>query len=186
MAKIIITNNALNYLNIHIDSDLNLITYISVIYPLTKYAHVNITFCKKNDLNDKDIEIYTTNIKIFIENKSIALLEDAIIDIKDDKLIINAPNIYNNNNIINIKDKIKNLFENEINVILSQHGGFIELIDIIKNNTLIIKFHGGCQGCGMVDSTLNNYIEKIVKKHFPQITIINDITSHEIKDNSYY
>ncbi len=114
------------------------------------------------------------------------MLEDAIIDIKDDKLIINAPNIYNNNNIINIKDKIKNLFENEINVILSQHGGFIELIDIIKNNTLIIKFHGGCQGCGMVDSTLNNYIEKIVKKHFPQITIINDITSHEIKDNSYY
>jgi len=180
-----ITDNAKKYLEniITKEKNDNLIIYLSVIYPFTQHAHVNITYCKKNDLNSDDIKI--EDINIYIENKSINALKNAIIDFKKEQLLINAPNIYKKDDK-NIKEKIKHLFENEINVMLSQHGGFIQLVDLINNDTLVIKFHGGCQGCGMVGYTLNNYIEKIIKKNFPQIIKINDITPHDIKDHSYY
>ncbi len=186
LENIIITSNALSYLTsaLQKEHEKNLVIYISVIYPLTKYSHVNITFCKEIDLEINDIKIDTN---IYVDFKSINFLRDSIIDFKDNKLLINAPNIYKSNiKNFDIKNSIKNLFENEINVILSQHGGFIELVDLVDDKTIVIKFHGGCQGCGMVGYTLNNYIEKMIKKHFPQIENINDVTSHEIKDQAYY
>lgn len=185
-----ITNLAIKYLksNILSEEEQDLIVYISVAYPYTQYAYVNITYCKKEDLNKNDVEISIPDIKIYLDEKSIKLLEKSIIDIKDDSLQINAPNLFKSNNTLetNIKNKINILFETEINTILSQHGGFIELIDLENEDTLLIKFHGGCQGCGMVSFTMNNYIEKIIKKNFPQIISIKDITSHEIRKNSYY
>ncbi|HFL8819422.1 MAG TPA: NifU family protein [Candidatus Azoamicus sp. OHIO2] len=187
--NIIITNNALVYLSDNLDKekDKNLIVYVSVIYPLTKYAHVNITFCKEDDISSYDFKLDGI-VSVYIDHNSSIFLKDAIIDFRNGKLLINAPNIYKNNSSENadIKTNIKQLFENEINVILSQHGGFIELVDVLNEKTIVIKFHGGCQGCGMVGYTLNSYIEKMIKKHFPQIENINDITAHEIKDQAYY
>lgn len=187
---IILTNDALSYLSNKLKSESNGIDcciYISVIYPFTKYAHVNITFCDRNDLNKDDIKINSFDIDIYVEKKSIDLLDKSVIDFKNDSLLINAPLIFNelNDNASDLKTSIKSLFENEINVILSQHGGFIELIDLF-DDTLVVKFHGGCQGCGMIGYTLNNYIEKMIKKNFPQIINIKDVTSHEIKKNAYY
>ncbi|HIH2763504.1 MAG TPA: NifU family protein [Candidatus Azoamicus sp.] len=186
--NIILTNNALTYLSNKLKTENNeadCCIYISVIYPYTKYVHVNITFCKKSDITDEDIKLDLFDY-IYIDNKSIKLLDKAIIDFRDNSLLINAPSIVNEtSNSCDLKNSIKNLFENEINVILSQHGGFLELVDV-HDDTLIIKFHGGCQGCGMVGYTLNNYIEKMIKKNFPQIINIRDVTSHEIKKNAYY
>lgn len=185
-----ITPDALSYLksNISLEKDTNLIIYISVTYPYTQYAYVNITYCKKEDLNKNDIKIDLEFFEIYLDEKTEKLLHDAIIDIKDAILQINAPNLLNNKKFDknNIKEQIQILFETEVNTILSQHGGFIELIDIENNEILIIKFHGGCQGCGMVNFTMTNYIEKIIKKNFPQIIEIKDMTSHEVRNNSYY
>ncbi len=185
-----ITDDALNYLmhHLNLEHDKNLIIYISVAYPYTQYAYVNITYCKKTDINKTDIKFNIKNINIYIDEKSKDLLHASTIDLKNESLQINAPNLLKSKEINNqnIEDEIKILFENEINTVLSQHGGFIELMEIEQSDTLIIKFHGGCQGCGMVNYTMNNYIEKIVKKNFPQIKRIKDITSHDIKKNSYY
>lgn len=183
-----ITKHAEDFLFDNIKECDNLIIYISVSYPYTKFAYVNITFCKNEDLNKNDLNIVNDKLKIYIEEKSKNLLDNSIIDIKNNTLQINAPNLFisNTNTDEDIKNKIKNLFEIEINPILSQHGGFIELIDVENKDTIKIKFHGGCQGCGMVGVTMNNYIEKIIKKNFPDITNIKDITSHEIKKNAYY
>lgn len=185
-----ITNEALKYLsyNLILEKEKNLIIYISVTYPYTQYAYVNITYCKKEDLSKNDVKLNLENIDIYLDEKIEKLIKDAVIDIKENTLKINAPNLFNNkkNEKYDIKDQIKILFETEINTILSQHGGFIELIDIENDETLIIKFHGGCQGCGMVNFTMTNYIEKIIKKNFPQINEIKDTTSHEIRKNSYY
>lgn len=185
-----ITNEALTYLssNLNLEKEKNLIIYISVTYPYTQYAYVNVTYCKTEDLSKNDVKLNLTNIDIYLDEKIEKLLKDAVIDIKENTLKINAPNLFNNkkNEKYDIKDQIKTLFETEINTILSQHGGFIELIEIENNETLIIKFHGGCQGCGMVNFTMTNYIEKIIKKNFPQINEIKDITSHEIRKTSYY
>ena len=190
--NIIITNKALVYLTESLKLESNggfdLGVYLSVIYPFTKYAHVNLTFCKTADIGNDDIVLNKEDISICIDRKSSDLLNNSIIDVKDSGLIINAPNLFYDKDIDNhdLRSRIKSLFENEINVILSQHGGFIELVDLINNSDLIIKFHGGCQGCGMVGHTLGNYIEKIIKKNFPGIQNIKDITSHDVKENAYY
>jgi Fe/S biogenesis protein NfuA len=185
-----ITNDALKYLksNLILEKEKNLIIYISVTYPYTQYAYVNITYCKKEDLSTNDVNLNLENIDIYLDKKIENLLKDGVIDIKENTLKINAPNLFNNkkNEKFDIKDQIRILFETEINTILSQHGGFIELIDVENDEILIIKFHGGCQGCGMVNFTMTNYIEKIIKKNFPQINEIKDTTSHEIRKNSYY
>lgn len=185
-----ITTTALSYLmsNIFSETEKNLIIYISITYPYTQHAYVNITYCKKEDLNKNDIKLDIKNIEVYMDEKTIPLLKSATIDVKDNILQINAPNLFSNKNNekYNVKDKIKILFETEINTMLSQHGGFIELIDIENNEILIIKFHGGCQGCGMINFTMTNYIEKVIKKNFPQIIQIKDITAHDVRQSSYY
>ena len=185
----IITQNALIFLfsNLKKEDDLNLVVYISVIYPRTKHSHVNITFCEEKDINKRDTKVAEDNgYFIYLDFTSTVLLKDSTIDLRNGSLIINAPNIYEKHQNVDLKDGIKNLLENEINVMLSQHGGFVELIDIVDDKDIIVKFHGGCQGCSMVDYTLGNYIEKTVKKHFPGIERISDVTSHELMDKAYY
>lgn len=169
---------------INLNND-ELVIYISLINQNKTHVDVSINFCKKTDLNTDDIKIITKYTDIYIEYTSIHSLKDSTIDIKNKQLLIKAPNLFNKK-IDNLKEKIKILFENEINILLAQHGGFIQLLDILNDDTIIIKFHGGCQGCGMVGVTLNNFIEKTIKKNFPQIKNIIDNTEHEIRDNSYY
>jgi len=184
-----ISIDAINYLytSLKKEKNIDLNLYLSVIYQSTKYTRVNIIYCKKEDINIEDIKLSFNHLYIYIDYKSINLLKNSVIEIKENQLCINAPNISNiNKKKLTLEKEIKKLFEDEVNVILSQHGGYIELINIINNNTILVKFHGGCQGCGMVGTTLNTYIEKIIIKKFPQIIKITDITHHDVKTNSYY
>jgi len=45
---------------------------------------------------------------------------------------------------------------------------------------------GGCQGCGMVDVTLKQGIEKAIREVVPQIGEILDVTDHADGRNPYY
>ncbi len=185
----VITQNALIYLSSSLkkESDINLVIYISVIYPGTQHAHVNITFCDINDLNVRDKKIFEfENSLFYVDSSAESLLRDATIDFKKSGLIINAPYIYEKYKYVDLKDGVKSLFENEINVMLSRHGGFVEVIDIIDDKDIVVKFHGGCQGCSMVDYTLEEYIEKTVKKHFPSIERISDVTTHMVNNKKLY
>ena len=55
---------------------------------------------------------------------------------------------YDNNMLAEdeIRKKVQNLLENEINPQLGMHGGWVELIDV-KKNAVFLKLGGGCQGC---------------------------------------
>ena len=89
-SNIIITQTAINYLKMSIESEnnTNLIIYLSVVYPFTKDAHVNITYCKKHNLNSNDICLNIKNFQIYIDNKSNTFLKDAVIDFKNKQLLI--------------------------------------------------------------------------------------------------
>ena len=58
-----------------------------------------------------------------------------------------------------LKWAIRDLLDREINPAVGQHGGFVELIDVKKNN-VFLRLGGGCQGCGAADVTLKQGIEK--------------------------
>ena len=84
-----------------------------------------------------------------------------------------------------VADKLQKLLNEQINPALQMHGGFVQLIDV-KDHTVFIELGGGCKGCGMVDVTLKQGIEKMIKQSIPEITEVFDTTNHASGTNPYY
>jgi len=84
-----------------------------------------------------------------------------------------------------IRQKVQDLLENEINPALGTHGGFVELIDVRKNS-VYLKLGGGCQGCGSARMTLKFGIERVIRERIPEVGEILDTTDHAAGHNPYY
>jgi len=84
-----------------------------------------------------------------------------------------------------LKWAISELLDREINPAVAQHGGYVELIDVKKNN-VFIRLGGGCQGCGAADVTLKQGIEKAIRNLAPRVGEILDTTDHASGRNPYY
>ena len=84
-----------------------------------------------------------------------------------------------------LKWAIRDLLDREINPAVGQHGGFVELIDVKKNN-VFLRLGGGCQGCGAADVTLKQGIEKAIRSLAPTVGEILDTTDHAAGRNPYY
>jgi Fe-S cluster biogenesis protein NfuA len=84
-----------------------------------------------------------------------------------------------------IRRKVQNLLENEINPALGAHGGFVELIDVRKN-AVYLKLGGGCQGCQSASMTMKMGIEKVIREKIPEVGEILDTTDHAAGRNPYY
>ena len=74
----------------------------------------------------------------------------------------------------------------EINPQLASHGGNVHLQEITDDKYAILQFVGGCQGCGMVDVTLKEGIEKTLTEKVPELKGVRDITDHSNNENAYY
>ena len=84
-----------------------------------------------------------------------------------------------------LKWAIRDLLEREINPAVAQHGGYVELIDVRRNN-VYLRLGGGCQGCGAADVTLKQGIEKAIRELVPRVGEILDTTDHAAGRNPYY
>jgi Fe-S cluster biogenesis protein NfuA len=84
-----------------------------------------------------------------------------------------------------LKWAINDLLAREINPAVAQHGGYVELIDVKRNN-VYIRLGGGCQGCGAADVTLKLGIEKAIRELAPAVGEILDTTDHAAGRNPYY
>ena len=84
-----------------------------------------------------------------------------------------------------LKWAITDLLNREINPAVAAHGGYVELIDVQKNN-VFIRLGGGCQGCGAADVTLKQGIEKAIRNLVPRVGEILDTTDHASGRNPYY
>ncbi len=82
-------------------------------------------------------------------------------------------------------EKIQNIIDEKINPSVAMHGGHISLIDV-RDNKAFVQFGGGCQGCGMVDVTLKQGVEVLIKEAVPEIEEILDVTEHADGANPYY
>ena len=129
---------------------------------------------------------------MFLENLSIPFLEDIKVDYNPDKfggqLTIRAPNakMPNLNENSSIEDKINYFLYSEINPSLASHGGEVHLVEVLEDTKVVLRFGGGCQGCGMVDLTLRDGVEKTLKNNIPELTEIIDSTDHTQTENAYY
>ncbi len=84
-----------------------------------------------------------------------------------------------------IRKRIQQLLDREINPAVGMHGGWVELIDV-KKNSVYLRLGGGCQGCGAADVTLKMGIEKSIRELIPEVGEILDTTDHAAGRNPYY
>jgi Fe/S biogenesis protein NfuA len=132
------------------------------------------------------------NFKTFIELASIPFLEEAVVDFAKDsmggQLTIKAPNsrLPMISDDSPIEDRVNYILYNEVNPGLAAHGGNVSLEEIFEENVAVLRFGGGCQGCGMVDVTLKNGVEKTLLEQIPQLKEVRDVTDHTVKENAYY
>lgn len=163
----------------------NLNLRIEVINPGTSNAEINLTYCPVNQQETTDVELAFEKFNLYIEANSIAALQDAKIDYKNNDLggeiVFKAPHIYGKklDRNLPLKEQIEIIIDSEINPVLANHNGSVVVHTINEEiGELMLEFNGGCQGCGMAKVTLTQYIEKVLFKHFPQITSIRDVTNH--------
>ena len=57
---------------------------------------------------------------------------------------------------------------------------------VVNEETAILQFGGGCQGCGMVDLTLKDGVEKTLLEQVEGLKNVKDVTDHSYRENAYY
>ena len=85
-----------------------------------------------------------------------------------------------------IEEKINYVLYSEINPGLASHGGEVSLVEVLDGETAILQFGGGCQGCGMVDLTLKDGVEKTLLEQVEGLKRVQDVTDHSFRENAYY
>ena len=165
---------------------------IFVAEPGTPSAESCIAYCKPGDEEDDDIAIEYDGFNGFIEQKSLPFLEDALVDYASDRfggqLTIKAPfaKIGKIDKDSPLDDRINHILYTEVNPGLASHGGEVSLVEIVEGGVAVLQFGGGCQGCGMVDETLKEGVEKVLIEKVEEITAVRDVTDHSVRDNAYY
>jgi len=85
-----------------------------------------------------------------------------------------------------LAERVAWLLDTDINPKLAAHGGQVALVEITAAREVVLQFGGGCHGCGMVDVTLKEGIEKSLKEQFPEVSGVLDATDHATGENPYY
>ena len=155
-------------------------------------AETCISFCRPGEEKADDEVKQYEGFQTFIERHSIPFLEDAVVDFAKDsmggQLTIKAPNsrLPKISDESSIEDRVNYVLYNEINPGLAAHGGNVTLEEIFEEDVAVLRFGGGCQGCGMVDITLKDGGEKALLEQIPQLKEVRDVTDHSVKENAYY
>ena len=166
--------------------------HLTVIKPGTPLASCDLQFHVPGQSGEKELEFNYDQFNLYVPADCERWLEKAKIDFeKTDaggQLTIKAPGIKGNkpDDSAGLSEKIAWVLETEINPGLASHGGMVNLELITPENEVVLRFGGGCHGCGQVNVTLQDGIEKTLKEYFPEITAVIDATDHATGDNPYY
>jgi Fe/S biogenesis protein NfuA len=158
----------------------------------TPKAETCISFCRPGEEKvDDEVKQYDA-FRTYVEQNSIPFLDDAVVDFAKDsmggQLTIKAPNsrFPKISDDSSVEDRVNYILYNEVNPSLASHGGHVTLEEIFEENVAVLRFGGGCQGCGMVDVTLKNGVEKTLLEQVPMLKEVRDVTDHTVTENAYY
>lgn len=159
--------------------------------PGTPKAETCIAYCREGDNLPDDVVIDYEKLTAYFERRSVPFLEDAVVDYAKDRmggqLTIKAPNakLPRVDDDSPLEDRVNYLLYNEINPSLAAHGGEVSLVEITEEDVAVLRFGGGCQGCGMVDVTLKQGVEKSLMEQIPQLKGVRDVTDHSDRSHAY-
>lgn len=158
----------------------------------TPAANCELEFCEPADLAGGEWTVECTGFDFHIDGGSATWLEGATIDYEPNatggQLNIRAPRIKGEVPGVGagVIERVRFVLESEINPRLASHGGKVSLLEIDADGVVLLQFGGGCHGCGMVDVTLKQGVEKTLLERVPEITAVRDATDHAAGQQPYY
>lgn len=160
--------------------------------PGTPMAETCIAYCRAGEEQSSDEKVAYKGFTAYIDERSKAFLEEAEVDYAKDRmggqLTIKAPNakVPKVSDDSPIEDRVNYILHSQINPSLASHGGMVNLVEITEESVAVLQFGGGCQGCGMIDVTLKDGVERTLLENLPELKGIRDVTDHSQTENAYY
>ncbi|MBB3226967.1 Fe/S biogenesis protein NfuA [Luteibacter sp. Sphag1AF] len=158
----------------------------------TPAAQCELEFCEAGELTGNEWTVECKGFNLYVDGDSVRWLDPADIDYETNatggQLNIRAPRIKGEEpgEGSSLVERVRYVLEAEIAPRVASHGGRISLIEVDADGVVILQFGGGCHGCGMVDVTLKNGVEKTLRERIPEITEVRDATDHKSGKTPFY
>ncbi|WP_049622615.1 NfuA family Fe-S biogenesis protein [Frateuria defendens] len=158
----------------------------------TPAANCELEFCEPAELDGSEWTIECEGFEFHVEGASAPWLDGAQIDFEPNatggQLNIRAPKIKGEMPAAEagMIERVRYVLDAEINPRLASHGGRISLLEVDAEGVVVLQFGGGCHGCGMVDVTLKQGVERTLRERVPEITAVRDATDHAGGTQPYY
>ncbi len=152
-------------------------------------ASYRLAFVAEGQDTDRDTAIPFDGFNIYIDEDSVPYAQDITLDFVDGLMgrgfKIDNPHKVPPHLKGSVAEKIQMVIDEKINPSIAAHGGQVSLVNV-EEDVAYLQFGGGCQGCGMVDVTLKQGVEVMIKEAVPEIESVRDITDHAEGTNPYY
>ena len=149
-------------------------------------ANYSINFVESLNTASDKISIEFENFQILVAKESVPYIEGTEIKINEEnELAAFNPNMSITKISGTVEEQIQHVLDEEVNPMVASHGGVVSLLEV-KDSSAYLEFGGGCQGCGMIDVTLKQGVEVMIKEQIPEIEAIYDVTDHAEGTNPYY
>lgn len=157
----------------------------------TPAADARLEFCEQVDLAGDEWALDCEGFTLYVDAASVSYLDAAEIDYQANatggQLSIRAPKIKGEVPAegASMVERVRYVIESEINPQIAAHNGRVALEEVTADGEVVLRFGGGCQGCGNADLTLRNGIESTLRARVPGITAVRDATDHASGRNPY-
>lgn len=164
---------------------------LSAVNPGTTQADARLEFAEPHDLAGDEWAVDCDGFTLYIDAASVRWLDGAEIDYvaqgANATLQIRAPKIKGEApaESASLVERVRWVVEHEINPQLAMHKGRVAVEQITGDGVVSLRFGGGCNGCGLVDVTLKQGIEKTLMARVPGVTAVRDVTDHDTGDAPY-
>ena len=158
---------------------------LAAVHAGTAKADVRLEFAEPGDLHGDEWAIDCEGFTLWLDAVSAPFLDGAEIDYATQatggQLQIRAPKIKGEvpAESASLVERVRWLVEHEINPQLAQHKGHVSVQEVTAGGIVVLRFGGGCHGCGLADVTLKQGIEKTLLEKVPGVTAVRDATDHD-------
>ncbi len=141
-----------------------------------------------DERRENDVVVSQEGFDLFVDGFSFHLLRGASVDFVDSAsgggFSVDNPNEPDPSSDP-LFARVQQFIDNKVNPGVQTHGGHVTLLEV-KEGIAYVELGGGCQGCGMVDVTLKQGIERMLKEEIPEIESVYDTTDHASGQNPYF
>ena len=165
---------------------------LSAVHAGTSRADVRLEFADDGELLGDEWAIDCEGFTLWLDAPSVPYLDGAEIDYEaratGGQLQIRAPKIKGEAppEAASLVERVRWVVDNDVNPQLAQHRGHVTVQEVTGDGVVVLRFGGGCQGCGMVDMTLKDGVEKTLIERIPELKGVRDVTDHTNRENAYY